>query len=269
MGTFVNGKREKQIVLQDDDKISLAGVIQFRFIKGVLSSSNSGVRAKTPVPVHQPPPAPSPAPSVPYPQDAHYPVNQHEMVREHVHPNSQPYLRPGISTGYKISMPGALIAILLFFLPWVRVSLFEMGIGINGWQFAAGVAIDDIVGDLELSGFAGILGLDTSGRIPGEPIIFIILVAAILALFLFVFSFRRGMVMPVPDGIGTIALGTISLLMLLIFCFNVKDLSSELSFMGISSVKIQFGLWGTILSYIAVIIGGILNLIEATSSSRS
>lgn len=62
LGTFVNGKQEKQIVLKNGDNISLAGVVEFRFLNGVLSSSAPGIQVKHSSPTPAPSPIPSPPP---------------------------------------------------------------------------------------------------------------------------------------------------------------------------------------------------------------
>ena len=259
-GTLVNGKKEKQIVLKDGDSISFGGAIKFKFFNGTLSSSASGVQVKHNAPKPYSPPMPIPPPVMPISQKL--PPIQPPQQSQYVQSQIQ-----AISTGYKISTSGALAAILFFFLPWVHVSFLDIGLGLNGWKFAAGYAFDDILGDLNLSGFASLLGVEGVGKLPGEPIIFITLITAFFVLLLFALSYRSRTIKLIQDGIGVIVLGIVSLIMLSFFYFSMQDLSSQLSFSGISSVKTQFGLWGIILGYIAVTIGGILNLLEASASS--
>ena len=61
-GTYVNDKREKQIVLRDGDRIRLAKGVDFRFSNGFLSFSMSDIKVKHPPYAktrsysHQPPP---------------------------------------------------------------------------------------------------------------------------------------------------------------------------------------------------------------------
>ena len=264
-GTFVNGKKEKQIVLKNGDNINLGGALKLNFSNGVLSSSSPGIQlnqsSPAPIPVAPlAPPMPAPMHQNPPPHPQGTPSQQRQYIQHQTQ---------RISTGYKISTSGAIVVIIFFFMPWVHISLFDIGLGLNGWKFAAGYAMDDILGDLNVSGFANLLGVEAVGKLPGEPIIFIILIAAVLVLPLFFFSYQRNTTNLIPDGIGVIVLGIIPLLMLLFFYSNMKDLSSQLSFLGISSVKVQLGLWGTILGHVAITIGGILNLLEASNSSKN
>lgn len=250
-GTFVNGKREQQIVLKNGDSISLAGAIELRFANGVLFSSNPGVRAKPSTSVHRQPPTPMPIPPYSPLEKALAPAHPlaaspHEGPELPIPPQSQPYLRPGVSTGYKISMPGALAAIIFFFFPWVLSSCGGIEAEQSGWDLAFGSTVDYGL-------FGGVQ------KIPGKPIFFLILAAAFLILLLAYLAYQRGMTKPLIDGIGLIILGILPIIILFLAFVGMQDEAAQYNV----NVEYKFGLWAVGLGYLAVIAGGMLNLIEA------
>ena len=94
-------------------------------------------------------------------------------------------------------------------------------------------------------------------QIPGTPIVFLVLLAAFAVLALAYFAYRRGRLTPL-DGYGLIVLGALALLVLFIQFSGLKDEAAQ---EGIY-IEFQLGLWGTVLSFIAIAIGGVLNLKE-------
>ena len=147
------------------------------------------------------------------------------------------------SKGHKVGSSGAALAILCFFMPWLLVSCGNETSKVNGWDLASGTIIG--------SGF-------TAQQIDGEPIFFLVLLAAFGVLALAYFAFKRGSRTPAMDGYGLIALGIVPLLILLIQFSGVKDQAAQQGIL----VEYQFGLWGTTIGYVGAIIGGILNLRE-------
>lgn len=148
------------------------------------------------------------------------------------------------SKGHKIGSSGASLVVLFFFLPWVLVSCGGVQVKLSGWQLAAGYSIN--------YGFG-------AEKIPGEPVIFLVLLAALGAIALAYFAFQRGHLTTL-DGYGLIGLGALPLLVLFIQFSGMKDQAAQ---QGIY-VEYQIGLWVTILSLIAVIVGGVMNLKEPT-----
>lgn len=235
-GTFVNGKREQQIVLHDGDRISLAGAVEFSFANGILSSSTPGVWA---TPATLPPlPVPPPARPIPETPPAQHGESYQQSQSRFALPESQ-----ALSTGHKISASGAILAILFFFMPWVFTSCGGLQIEQSGWDLAAGSMVN--------------MGLSVE-KIPGKPVLFLVLVAAFLILVLSYFASRRGMITPLPDGFELIALGTLPLLILFFAFVGMQDEAAQ---SGVY-VEYRFGLWGVVLGYLAAVAGGIINLLE-------
>ncbi|MCL0052359.1 hypothetical protein M1M92_02645 [Peptococcaceae bacterium] len=155
-----------------------------------------------------------------------------------------------ISKGYKVSSSGAILAIFCFFMPWFLVSCEgQLIANMSGWELAAGTTVGKGYFVLE---------------VPGEPVLFLVLLAGIAVFLLGYFAYKRGMIKPL-DGYGLIGLGVLPLLILFIYLFKFKEqvieegLQLECQF---GSWGLVLGFWGVILGYIAVIIGGILNLIK-------
>jgi len=147
------------------------------------------------------------------------------------------------STGHKLGSSGAALAILCFFLPWMLVSCGNQSVSVNGWQLAAGGTVGS--------------GLYTQ-QVPGKGILFLVLFAAFGVLYLAYAAYKRGSLTPTMDGYGLIALGVLPLLILLTQFSGVKEQAAQQYIV----VEYHFGLWGTVLGYIAAIAGGALNLRE-------
>lgn len=147
------------------------------------------------------------------------------------------------SQGHKIGSSGAALAILFFFMPWMLVSCGGETVKVNGWKLAAGTTVGQ--------GFY-------AQQIEGRPILFLVLLAAFGVIYLAYSAYKRGSLLPTMDGYGLIALGGLPLLILLISFSGVKDQAAQ---QGVY-IEFQFALWGEVLSYIAVIAGGVLNLRE-------
>lgn len=148
-----------------------------------------------------------------------------------------------LSKGYKVGGAGASLALLCFFLPWILVSCGSQTTRISGWGLAAGTSIR--------AGY-------TTQPIDGSPILFLVLFAAVGAAALAYFAYKRGRLNKIVDGFGLIAIGVAPLLILLLQFEGYDNSNSQ---MGII-IELQFGLWGTVLGYLAVITGGVLNLRE-------
>lgn len=146
-----------------------------------------------------------------------------------------------LSTGHRVASPAAVLAILFFFMPWVFASCGGQSIGsFSGWELASGTTVDTGIG---------------VERVPGTPILFLILLFALATLGLAYFAWQRGLPSKL-DTFGLILLGLFPLA-LLIFAFSGarEDAARE----GIA-IEFKYGLWGTIIGFIGVVIGGVLNL---------
>ena len=146
------------------------------------------------------------------------------------------------SKGHKVGSSGAALAILCFFMPWMLVSCGNQSAKVNGWALSAGTTVG--------SGFY-------AQQIPGKPILFLVLLAALGILYVAYLAYKRGSLAQV-DSYGLIALGAVPLLILLIQFSGVKDQAAQ---QGVY-IEYQFGLWGTVIGCLAAIAGGALNLKE-------
>lgn len=162
--------------------------------------------------------------------------------------------------GHKVASPGAAIATIGFFLPWVLASCEGQAMAsFSGWDLATGSTIN--------------LGFYAQ-QLPGQPAIFLILLAGLGALGLAYLALRRGAVRKLLDGLALAGLGGLALLIVLSqFSGAQEDAARE----GIA-LDYQLGFWAVVLGHLAVVIGGVMNLIgkgqslpvsEATQASAS
>ena len=152
-----------------------------------------------------------------------------------------------LSNGHKVSSLGAGVAVLCFFLPWVMVSCGNQPIAsFSGWQLAAGTSVG--------SGFG-------ASQLPGTPILFLALLAGAVVLALAYLALRRGRLTRL-DGFGPIGLGSLTLLVLFA---QFNTMQGEMGQQGVTATT-QYGLWGTVLGYLAVVAGGIMNVRQPTQT---
>jgi len=146
-----------------------------------------------------------------------------------------------LSNGHRLASPAAVFAILFFFMPWMFASCGTQAIGsFSGWDLASGTTMD--------TGFG-------AERMPGNPILFLILLSALVVLGLAYFAWQRGRTNKL-DSFGLIGLGILPLALLYLALSGAReDAASE----GIL-IEFMYGLWGTVISFIVVVIGGALNL---------
>jgi len=150
--------------------------------------------------------------------------------------------------GNRIIGPAAAIALVCFFLPWVLVSCGGQPMAsFSGWQLAAG-------GNIQ-TGFG-------TQPIEGSPVLFLVLLAAIGCLALVYFGYQRQIVTRTGAYIAT-GLAGASLLILLA---KFSGAQSQATQPGVT-VKLQYGLWGTVLANVAIIIGAVLDLREEGSQT--
>lgn len=150
-----------------------------------------------------------------------------------------------MTQGYKFGSSGSLLVLICFFLPWIFASCGgNQQVEFTGWELAAGTTIRSVFG---------------TEPVEGNPILFLILIASLAVLTLAYFAYKRGFLSPI-DGYGLIASGILSLLILVIQFSGLKDEAAQQNVY----VEFRYGLWGTVLGYLAVIIGGFLNRKEST-----
>lgn len=155
-----------------------------------------------------------------------------------------------LSTGNKVVGPSASVALICFFLPWILVSCEGQPIiSMSGWQLAVGGTISTSFG---------------TRPIGSSPELFLVLLAAIGCLVLIYVSYQRLLSIS-QAAYATVGLAVVSLLLLLI-----KFFTAEQPDQGVGpeiEVALQYGLWGTFLGYIGVIIGAVVDITTAKSQT--
>jgi hypothetical protein len=146
-----------------------------------------------------------------------------------------------LSSGHKVGGSGAALVLVAFFLPWILVSCNGQPVAeLSGWQLAVGTTVGD--------GFG-------AQSIPGRPIFFLVALSAIAVLGLTYLAWQRGTLIPL-DGFGLIGLGIAPLLILM---YQFGDSQSEAAQQGFD-LDFKYGLIGVVLGFLAVVIGGIMNM---------
>ena len=145
-----------------------------------------------------------------------------------------------ISRGHKFSIGGAALAVLCFFLPWVLASCEGEQANISGWQFTFGKDLG--------SGYY-------TQHIAGKPVLILILLAALAVFVLVYLAWKRGSLTTL-DAYGPIGLSALALIILLVQFSGFKDQAAQQSV----TIEYQFGLYGVVIGYLIVIVGGVLNL---------
>jgi inositol-phosphate transport system permease protein len=144
-------------------------------------------------------------------------------------------------SGHIFAIPGALLVIASFFLPWIR---FADGVqtlaSLNGLQIASGTVLRSSEGAVLFR---------------GSPINFVVPVAGILVLVLVFFAYRRGYVTEL-DAFGTVGLG---LFALLILWGRLGEAGRAAEQEGVC-LHLQFGMLAIYLALAALIAAGALHL---------
>lgn len=148
----------------------------------------------------------------------------------------------GTIKGHKVGSSGAITVILFFFMPWVLVSCGAQPIRLSGWQLASGYDVN--------------FGMGVE-RISGEPVFYLLLFAAFAVLYLRYLASLRGHINRL-DSYGLIGLGAFPLF---IMYHKMSGMKHEALLQGIY-VEHQIGLWLTVLGFIVVVAGGVINLKE-------
>jgi hypothetical protein len=147
------------------------------------------------------------------------------------------------SKGHKVGSSGAALAILCFFMPWMLVSCSGQTATLSGWELAAGTSVG--------GGFY-------AQQMEGNPILFLAPLAALGVIAIAYLAYKRGTLTPNSDGYAVIVLGALPLL---IFLTSFSGVEAKAAQQG-AYVEFQFGFWGAVIGYLAVVAGGVLNLRE-------
>ena len=186
------------------------------------------VPAQAPAPAAYPPPA-SPWQAGPYPPFPGY---------------GMPAVKKGAKAGHIISGSGALLAIISFFIPWLLISCSGQELArMSGWQLAVGLE-----------------GMQDTGLDSGSPILLALLILAVVVLALVIVVLIRGR-LGKWEGIVILACGVIAAAILTIYLLANQPSQSDMEFAAIE-IKPMAGLFMSYISYVAIIVGGVLCLRE-------
>jgi hypothetical protein len=145
-----------------------------------------------------------------------------------------------LSTGYKIASPGLVMTLIFFFMPWVLQS--------------CGTAPKR-----SYSGFQLAVGTGQGEGYKGNLLVLLSLVAIFVILILLIRSAQRAS-LTVWDTYGVLVT-SVAVLLILFQQFltpPAKGVNREL----------LFGLWGFIVGWLLILIGGVINTVEKYSGNR-
>lgn len=146
-----------------------------------------------------------------------------------------------LPNGFKLGAPGAILVILCFFLPWVLVSCGNETPKLqSGLDISVGTA-------------------STEPGYHGNPFVFLVLLAGIGVLVLAFLAYQRGHLHPI-DGIGVTAIGIMGLLYLYLQFGRPGE--------GVT-MEYQYGIWGTVVGFLVITVGGVLNYLERRNKSTT
>lgn len=139
-----------------------------------------------------------------------------------------------LSTGYKIVSPGLLLTLIFFFLPWVMQSC----------------------GNEPLQPYTGLqlaLGSGEGDGYTGNIFVVLTLIAVFVILYFLIQADRRGSLIG-QDTYGVVAT---SVAVLAILFQQFLTAPSE----GVNR-EVLYGLWGYIVGWLLILIGGVVNIVE-------
>ena len=140
-----------------------------------------------------------------------------------------------LSTGYKITSPGLVLAFIFFFLPWVLQSCGNDPMReYSGFQLAFGDGAE-------------------AGKYTGNIFILLTLIALFVILFFGIQAARRGSL----TGWDAYGVTGISLVVLIVLFQQLLTKPGE----GMQR-EILYGLWGYIGGWLLILIGGVVNTVE-------
>lgn len=146
-----------------------------------------------------------------------------------------------LSSGYKIASPGMGMAFVFFFLPWVLQSCGNEPMQqYSGLQLAIG-------NSAEGEGYKGNIAV-------------LLTLIALFVILYFVIQYSRSGVLTARDTYGV--LGTSVLVLLLLFQQFLTTPSE-----GVNR-QVLYGLWGYLVGWLLILIGGVVNLVQRNSKDR-
>ncbi len=167
-----------------------------------------------------------------------------------------------LTTGNKIIGAASGVVMICFFLPWILVSCEGQPVAsLSGWQLAVGTNVQNTLQS------PPIFRSPPSPPIQGSPVLFLVLLAAIGCLAIIYLIYRRQLALQI-GSFGAIGLAVLSLLILLFKMVDAQPDLQQTDFVNIET-HYQSGLFGTILGYLGIIVGAVLNLTEKDLPARA
>jgi hypothetical protein len=158
-----------------------------------------------------------------------------------------------LSKGNKIVGPAAALVLLCFFMPWVLVSCEDQPVAtFSGWQLASGGMIQTSLGAQPFP-------------LVGSPSLFLVLLAGAGCLALVYMVYRRR-IAPRQSAYGAIGVAVLSLLILFVKFAGAQSQAAQAG-PGNAQVRMEYGFWGTVLAYFAIIAGAVMVLKEPERSA--
>ncbi len=144
-------------------------------------------------------------------------------------------------SGHTIAIPGAVLVIISFFLPWFDFIAGAKALAtLSGFQVASGVAL---------------LSSEGAELFRGSPVHFLVPMVGLVVLVLIFFAYRRGYVTEM-DGFATIGLSLIALLTLWGRSVGAQGVAEE---EGVN-LQFQYGMMAAYLALIGLIVAGAMYL---------
>ena len=142
-------------------------------------------------------------------------------------------------SGHRLSIVGAVLVVISFFLPWITVSCSSLySVSFTGYELAAGKQIG-------------------GESVQGDQYVWLILVSALVSLVLVIASVEWWLDEPLPS-LGQLASAGIALLIVFL---KWLDMRSQIEEAVIANTHTELGLWGTLAGLLFVAVGGLWNLL--------
>ena len=157
-----------------------------------------------------------------------------------------------MTSGKGISGSAAALAILGFFLPWVLVSCVgEPVMPMSGYEMASG-NVSTVYGP--------------SNTIPGRPLLYITLGAAVIVFLIFLVSYFINKISLILSS-AQILVGIMGVVPIFLTIAQMKsEYSQGMIPMG---VDYQYGFWITIVGFAGIVIGGLLSIADSSWKPKS